>query len=241
MGMAIAFFIAFIAEGLGVAIGILLVCIFNIKNQRLIGMLFGLTAGVMLSMICFDILPEAISTNRFELVVLGMLIGVGLGLSLQQVIHFTEDKLLLSNSKMLKTGLALLIGIGIHSIPEGFALGSLSYTSQETILNFATVICLHSIPEAIAVAIPLKGNVKTSFMFLIPVCLGLAMGIGAILGYFLSKISDVFIVISLGIAAGIILYIICEDLLPESKHIWNGRLTSVATVIGVILGIILLF
>jgi ZIP family zinc transporter len=44
----------------------------------------------------------------------------------------------------------------------------------------------------------------------------------------------------LGLAAGIILYIVCNELIPESRKIWNGRMTTVATIIGVVAGLLLL-
>ena len=71
--------------------------------------------------------------------------------------------------------------------------------------------------------------------------LGMCMGIGAVGGYVLSSISENLISIGLGIAAGIILYIICEELLPESKKIWNGRMTTVATILGMMLGMVLIY
>ncbi len=75
---------------------------------------------------------------------------------------------------------------------------------------------------------------------MIPVCLGLVMGVGSALGYLLSQINTSFVAMSLGMASGIILYIVCEELLPESKKIWNGRLTSIATVLGVVAGILMM-
>ncbi|WP_010169167.1 ZIP family metal transporter [Candidatus Epulonipiscium viviparus] len=243
MGLLVAFQMVFTAEALGVGLGILLLYLFNIENKRLIGMLFGSTAGIMLAMIFFDILPEAFEQGNFYLVAGGTFVGVFLGLSLQSITHYINQKLdiaQIQDAKMFQTGISLLIGIAIHNIPEGFAFGSLSITSQETIVNFAIAIFLHSIPETIAVMFPLKkAGVKASFLCMLPIVLGLVMGAGAILGYIFSRTNDVLIVLSLGLASGIILYIICEDLLPESKHIWNGRMTSVATIIGVLTGYLL--
>ncbi|OON98475.1 MAG: zinc permease [Epulopiscium sp. Nele67-Bin004] len=236
-----AFLVGFLAEGIGVMIGIILLYLFNIKSKKLIGVLFGATAGIMISLICFHILPEAFEMGHNIMIFLGMAIGLVLGLVLEQVTHSAQDKFHISNGHMIQTSIVLLVGIAIHNIPEGFALGSIMNASQETILNFATIICLHSIPEAIAVVIPLKeAKINKGILCMIPVCLGLVMGIGAALGYLLSQINTSFVAMSLGMASGIILYIVCEELLPESKKIWNGRLTSIATVLGVLVGILMM-
>lgn len=232
--------LALIAEGSGVAIGIILLYLFDIKSKRIIGMLFGATSGIMIAMICFDVLPEALHTNENTLVIIGVVIGILVGLLLQDITLYFEAKAKHLHSKMLGTAFVLFIGIALHNIPEGFALGSLAHTSNETIIKFAWVISLHSIPEAIAVAIPFKeAHIKKSTLCLIPFLLGSIMGIGAILGATLSQISGYFVVVALGSAAGIILYIVCEELLPESRKVWNGRMTTVATIIGIIIGMLL--
>lgn len=233
-------FMALMAEGLGVAIGIILLYLFNIKDKRMIGMLFGGTSGIMIAIICFDVLPEALQGNKNILIILGVGIGICLGLLLGDFTEMMEHRLKSFNKKMVGTGVILLLGIAIHNIPEGFALGTLAVSSPDTINKFALVICLHSIPEAIALAIPLKaGGIRKSLLVLIPILLGSIMGIGAILGYLLSQVASSFITTALGIAAGIILYIVCNELLPESRKIWNGRMTTVATVIGILLGMFL--
>lgn len=232
--------LAFVAEGLGVAIGMALFYLFRIKNKRLIGMLFGSTSGLMIAMVCFNMLPEAFSVKNDLFVFVGIAIGVCFGLSLAQVTEFLNSKMHISGGKNMQAGLALLIGIAIHGIPEGFALGSFSNASRETLMNFALIICLHSIPEAIALAISFKqAQATTSFLISVPIVLGGIMSIGAVLGYLLSQVSTAFIAISLGMAAGIILYVVCEELLPESRHIWNGRMTTLATILGIILGMLL--
>ena len=55
--------LALVAEGGGVLTGILLLYLFHIKSKRLIGMLFGTTSGIMIAMICFDVLPHALESG----------------------------------------------------------------------------------------------------------------------------------------------------------------------------------
>jgi ZIP family zinc transporter len=62
------------------------------------------------------------------------------------------------------------------------------------------------------------------------------MGIGALIGGILSNISSVITSVSLSFAAGLILYTICKEILPESIELWHGRLSAIGTVIGIIVG-----
>lgn len=232
--------LALVAEGGGVLTGILLLYLFHIKSKRLIGMLFGTTSGIMIAMICFDVLPHALESGENILMMIGVIIGILIGIFLEDFTELLGDKFGVGHNKKMHTGLILLLGIAIHNIPEGVALGTLAATSPETILKFAFVIGIHSIPEAIAVAIPLK-IAKTPYktIAMIPPVLGGIMGVGAFCGFIMSQMASFFITVMLGLAAGIILYIVCQELLPESRKIWNGRLTTIATVVGIILGMLL--
>lgn len=232
--------LAFLAETIGVAIGIILLYVFNIRSKRIIGMLFGCTSGIMIAMICFDILPEALHLANNKLLLVGIAIGILTGLLLEDVTGVLMKKLPIKKQGEIGTGIILLLGIALHNIPEGFALGTLAITSPQTVIQFAIIICLHSIPEAIAIAIPLKFS-KITFkkVLIIPFLLGAIMALGALGGYLLSQIAKAFIILALGLASGIILYIVCDELLPESRKVWNGRMTSIATVIGIIIGMFL--
>ncbi|MDF2612952.1 MAG: zinc/iron permease [Clostridia bacterium] len=234
-------FIALVAEGMGLAIGIVLLYVFKVRSKRVIGMLFGGTSGLMIALICFDVLPQALSKERMDLIIIGIMIGVTIGLLLDDITPAFEKMIRVENSRMIRTAFTLVIGIALHNIPEGFALGALSNASADIIQKFAVILALHSIPEGIALAIPFKqAKVKLLGVLVIPIILGSIMGVGGLLGYVLSSMSQTFIIIALGLAAGIILYIVCDELIPESRKIWNGRMTTVATILGIVLGLLLL-
>lgn len=231
-----------IAEGGGLGIGIIALYFFTIKDGRNMGMMYGATSGLMLAMICFDVLPEALDKGRIDLVFCGILIGTLLGILLDDMVEGIEKKSVALNLKNIgRTGLILALGIAIHNVPEGFALGTIAHTSTDSIWRFAIILTLHSIPEGIALAIPFK-KAQTSLIILLgmAVFLGGMMGVGAMLGYILSGLSENLISTGLGVAGGIILYIVCGELIPESRKIWNGRWTTIATIIGLMGGILLL-
>ena len=232
-----------LAEGGGLIIGILILYFFQIKNGKNMGMLYGATSGLMLAMICFDILPEALDKGRIDIVFCGIMIGTLLGILLDDMVPVIEKKCEKYFSKSIgKTGLILAFGIAMHNVPEGFALGAMGHASVESISRFTLVLALHSIPEGIALAIPFKkAGTPLTILLSMGAFLGSMMGVGAFLGYVLSGIHENLISTGLGLAAGVILYIVCGELMPESRKIWNGRLTTIATIIGLMGGILLLY
>ena len=172
---------------------------------------------------------------------LGIGIGLAAGILMQEFSYGVENKLVTVGARGWGSGLVLLMGIGLHSIPEGFALGTLASASGDAIVRFAFVLALHSIPEAIAIAIPFRmSGTKCSQLLGIPLVLGSIMGVSAALGYVMSSRATQFITVMLGAAAGIILYIVCEELVPESRKVWNGRMTSMAIIVGILLGMAML-
>lgn len=233
--------VGLLAESIGLSIGMIGLYLFKIKNGKYMGMLYGGTSGLMLAMICFDVLPEALDLGRMDLVFCGIIIGTLLGIMIDEVVEHMESQAHSKLHNIGRTGLILVLGIAIHNVPEGFALGTMAHASAETISRFAIILALHSIPEGIGVAIPFK-KAGTSLPILLGLAmhLGVMMGIGAILGYTLSGLSQNLISTGLGVAGGIILYIVCGELIPESRKIWNGRWTTIATILGLMLGILLL-
>lgn len=232
---------AFLAEAIGLAVGVLNYYLLNFKNSKIMGMLLGGASGLMLAIICFDILPESLKGDRIDLTFVGMAIGCLLGLLLDDAVPNIESRFKLKVSTMRKMAIVLALGIAIHNIPEGFAFGTLTHASTESMGKLVFILGLHSIPEGIALAMPFKNSgVKLPSMMCIVLVLGSLMGIGGILGFLLSEIYPKFLTTTLGIAAGIILYIVYEELMPESKKMWNGRLTTVAAIIGLMLGLLLI-
>lgn len=233
--------LAFLTEAVGLSIGFLLFYGFKVTHKRLIGMLYGVTSGIMIAMICFDLLPEAMHMGKEWLVVVGVGIGLAIGVSLDEIGEGFKSKSKKGSQRIHTTGYILLIGIAVHSFPEGFVLGTMCINAPENLSSFLMVIGLHSIPEAIALAVPFKWmKVPMKWVVTTPFIIGMMMGSGAILGSYFAHTATVFIPLTLGVAAGVILYIVCEELIPESRKIWNGRMTSIATILGIILGMFMM-
>lgn len=140
--------------------------------------------------------------------------------------------------RLFKAAVMIAIGIGIHNIPGGIALGSLFYISYIKGTSLALILILHGIPEAIAVGIFLKescSNFKNYIWILL--FTSLTMGLGALLGGIAGSVSPYIISISLSLAASMILYIVFRETIPEAIELMEVRHSSSSIILGIIVGI----
>ncbi len=216
---------------------------FTVKNkgERFRGGLLGFTAGILIAFVCFELLPEAFEQSNLWIGVLGMIAGVIFSAFMEGRINFLKSKFDHNyNFKYIKAGILMCVGISIHHLPEGMAVGSLLHVSFLSGMKMAIIIALHCFPEAFAVVLPLKaGGISSLKIIFLIFILSIPMGIGSAVGALLSGISPLFIAFSLSLAGGVMLYITCGEIIPESKDIWKGRLSTVGSLVGFIIGVII--
>ena len=227
---------------LGTGVGGIFAFIINKRGNRFLSFILEFSAGLMMAVVCFDLLPEAFSLGGLGYTLSGIILGVIVIIYLEDIISrvkFTK-KLNVINSRLLRTGFLLTIGVALHNLPEGIAIGSGFDASLRLGLSLTIVIAIHNIPEGLAMALPMRagglGRIKVIIYTLLS---GVPMGIGAFLGAMLGEISDKIIAVCLGFAGGAMLYIVCGDLIPESKSIYTGRLSTIGNLLGIILGIVI--
>ncbi len=139
---------------------------------------------------------------------------------------------------LLKTGVLIAIGITIHNMPEGIAVGA-GYAHQPQFGYFiAIAIALHNIPEGIATALPLcKAGASKWDAFRIALLSGLTEPIGALLAiFFLSAFGDL-VPAALAFAGGVMTFITLDELVPAAREHGHQHWTA----IGIILGAIFVF
>ena len=233
--------LGFISKALGTMVGVILLYMWQMSNKRIIGMMFGGTSGLMLAMICFDVLPEALGKGRIALVCVGVIIGGCIGLLMDDAVPSVQKCLGDRGKHLSKAGLALSIGMILDVLPEGVTLGALGHTGVEAVQRFAAILTLHSIPEGMALAMAFKqAGTKVRVVGGIAIILGVLEAMVGAICFALSGINEGYIVTTLGIASGVIIYVVCEELMPEAKKTWNGRMTTIATIIGMLIGLLLL-
>lgn len=182
-----------------------------------------------MSIICFDLLPEALGISNIIYVILGTIIGIitmilcDLIVKKKFTIRETNQK-----GKLLRTGIIVSIGLAIHNFPEGLAIGSGFEASLKLGLSLAIAICLHDIPEGISMAVPMKnGGMRIRKVIFYVILSGITTGIGAFFGAIVGSISETIISLNLSFAAGAMLYIVSGELIPESNKLYNGRISAV--------------
>ncbi len=223
--------LGFLVGIIGTSLGGLL-SLFIKKTNRSLSFFLGLTGGLMLQIVTFHLLPEAILLSNIWVVILGTFLGVGL-------ICLMEWRLLNHEMpKYLKTSLLLAIGIALHNFPEGLALGS-SFIVDKHLGHFlAFAILLHNLPEGIALAIPLKIN-KTSLwkIILLTGAAGIPTGVGAFIGAYIGTISNYLVAFCLAFAGGTMFYIIIDNIFPNAKTLHGGRVSTLGTILGFLIGV----
>ena len=106
----------------------------------------------------------------------------------------------------------------------------------------AMVIGLHNIPEGMAVAVPLiSGGGRKLHAILITALSGMPTVLGAVIGYYLGMLSPLMLAISLSFASGAMLYVVLGELLPEAILMWRSKVPAFSTLIGIIVGLIIIF
>ncbi|TCO78783.1 ZIP family metal transporter [Marinisporobacter balticus] len=230
----------FVISLIGLSIGIIGtglggIIAFFMKNpsNRCLSFILGATSGLMLSIVCFDLLPEAFELGQLYVAISGIIMGVF-------TIMILETGLAEKNEDFTKTGILLGIGIALHNFPEGLAIGAGFMATKELGIGISIVIGLHNMPEGIAMATPLRvGGMGRLKVFLYTIFAGMPIGLGAFIGAFLGEISKGFVAFCLAYAAGTMLYITCEELIPNSLRFQFKRVSSFGFVFGFIVGIIL--
>ncbi|WP_129599308.1 ZIP family metal transporter [Anaerophilus nitritogenes] len=195
--------------------------------------ILGLSSGLMLSIVCFDMIPESIELGNIWMSIIGILIGVGMIIFLKGFIK--EEK-----ENIIKTGILVGIGVAIHNFPEGLAIGSAFMATQKLGIGLAIVIAIHNMPEGISMSTPMRiGGIHRLKAFLYTLFVGIPMGIGAFVGAYFGEISQSFIGFCLSFAGGTMLYITCDELIPKSKSFQGKNKSSMGLVLGFILGVVL--
>lgn len=139
---------------------------------------------------------------------------------------------------LLKTGTLLAIGITIHNIPEGIAVGAGYMYFPEFGLFIAMAILLHNIPEGIATALPLfQSGISRWNSFKVALFSGFAEPIGALLAAFFLELFRYFLPGALAFAGGVMVFITLDELLPAAREYGHHHYTAV----GIILGSIFVF
>ncbi|HZK19022.1 MAG TPA: ZIP family metal transporter [Clostridia bacterium] len=228
---------------LGTGLGGLIAYILPKPKPAAYSAALGLAAGIMLSIVFLELLVESMALTNMGATLIGLTLGVfGFAVLDSNIPHHhpvQPEHYRKENDEYLRKGILLAIGIALHNIPEGLAIGAGYAVSEQMGIVLALVIGFHNIPEGMAVALPLKAAGEDNQGIIAAVAAGAPMGIGALLGALVGNISPLFLGISLSFAAGAMLYIVCDELIPDAFASSKGHGAILGIGAGVILGIML--
>ena len=209
-------------------------------SNRTLGFIIEFSSGLMTAVVCFELLPEAFGFCGVYLAFAGVIAGVLTIIVVEEYLNNTDYiKKRYKNSSLLRTGILTAIGLALHNLPEGIAVGSGFGASVELGMAITLVIAIHDVPEGISMALPMRlGGLSRFKAFLYTALTGVPMGIGAFIGAFLGGISKELIGVCLGFAGGCMIYIVLGELIPQSKNLYRGRLPVIGNMLGLLCGII---
>lgn len=227
----------------GTGAGGLAACLFQRDSSRVVSLLLSFAAGVMTSVVCFDLLAEAVSPQggRPWLAVAGILMGYGTTGFLNVWIGRSGR----TDQGLFLAGVVMAAAIALHNVPEGMVIGASFAGGGRPELNrsglvMAAVIGLHNVPEGMAVAVPLiSGGMGRGRAAAAAAVTGAPTVLGALLGFTLGTLGPAPLALALSFASGAMLYVVFGELLPEAVLLWRSQLPALAAVIGMITGMVI--
>lgn len=136
----------------GTTIGGIIGVTFKKTSKKFLSFVLAFASGLMISIVCFDLIPEAFNLTGIVNIFIGIMFGIVTMIlcdilvdrKFNNKIKFKDNK-----NTLLKTGIIVSIGLALHNFPEGLAIGSGFEASIKLGLSLAIAICLHDIPEGI--------------------------------------------------------------------------------------------
>ena len=244
-GIVVIGFMASIMAGLATSLGAIPVLFFKDISKNLFNSMLGGAAGVMLAATAFSLLVPGMAYGNLIwpgkgifVVSLGMLIGaVFLHYADRQLPHIRFDSIADTKLTSLNKVWLFIIAITLHNFPEGMSVGvSFGSGDMKNGVVLAIAIALQNIPEGLAVALPLVGLGYNKWRAVgIATLTGLVEPVGGLLGITMVTVFQPVLPIAMGFAAGAMLFVISEEIIPETHSDGRSRYATFALMIGFII------
>jgi ZIP family zinc transporter len=238
MAILNAFLLSLVA-GLATGLGGGLVALFGKLSMRTYDSLIGFAAGVMTAIATFGLIREALAQGSTLITLLGIAVGAVAMFALDRYLPHEHEHLpfACTDHVAYRRGLLLFTAMTLHNVPEGLAVGT-SFAAQPGLGILLTIaIALHNIPEGVAVAGPFRacGMPRRQYVAW-AIGSGLSEPLAALLGAIFVTMFESLLPFSLAFAGGAMLYVVSDELIPEShSHGYEHQATF-----GFVLGFMLL-
>jgi len=138
------------------------------------------------------------------------------------------------DAKKLNKVLLFVMAIGIHNLPEGIAAGvGFGTGNNDEAFLIAAGIALQNIPEGMVIIGPmLAAGMSRKRTFVIAMLTGVVEVLGTLIGYFAVKLSTAVLPFALAFAGGTMLYVISDEMIPETHHDGSQRGATYSLLLG---------
>jgi ZIP family zinc transporter len=233
------------------ALGASLVFFFKEMNRKLLDVMLGFAAGVMMAASCWSLLIPSIELSIGGTVpswfpaALGFLLGAGCLAAVDKLLPHLHLGLPTSKAEGVKTSwqrsVLLVMAITLHNIPEGLAVGvafgAAAAGMPEATVAGAVVLALgigiQNFPEGTAVSVPLR---REGFSRLKSFWYGQASGmvepVAGVLGAAVTILFRPILPYALAFAAGAMIFVVVEEVIPESQNGGNSDLATMGAIVG---------
>ena len=222
--------VLFTALGVGGAtvIGALLGFLFKKPSHKFNDIILSFAAGVMLSAAVVGLILPSLEQGGGKWAILITIAGVFCGALCLNLIdklvpHLhkmtgVDQELHPEKTEQLNKVLLFIIAIGIHNLPEGIAAGvSSGSDNMAQALTVAGGIALQNIPEGMVIIAPMiAAGMSRGRTFVIALMTGVVEVIGTFVGYFAVSLSHAILPFALAFAGGTMLYVISDEMIPET-------------------------
>ena len=228
--------------GLGTGIGGLLVFLVRKVSPRFVDCSLGFAAGVMLAATFFSLLVPSIEIGGIWRTTAGILLGtIFFTLAEKATPHLHRVTGQKGPTTQLSKLWLFIFAIAIHNFPEGIAVGvGFAGGDMKAGLVLSIGILLQNVPEGLAVALPLLKESSTKRKaFLIALLTGLVEPVGGIMAVSITSVAIFLLPYGLSFAAGAMLFVISEEIIPETHSRGYAREATLGLIGGFILMMIL--
>ncbi|HZK35261.1 MAG TPA: ZIP family metal transporter [Bacillota bacterium] len=230
----------------GTGLGGLITAFMGRPGDKVLSGVLGFAGGIMLSVVFVDLIPEALEIGGYLATLLGVVIGILMIMSLDLIFshkHLAQNgDISQANDNLKKTGIILGVGIALHNIPEGLAIGVGYMADSKLGYTIALTMLIQNIPEGMAMAAPLYvGGTRGAKVILMTAMSGLPMGLGVLIALLFGSITPTVLAFGLGFAAGAMLFIVLDEMMPSAIKMSQGRAPVTGTLLGILLGVTISF
>lgn len=228
----------------------------NKMNGKIEKLLLGFASGVMIAASIWSLIIPAIEMAEEQGLIawipaaIGFLLGVIFLLVLDSIIphlHLKTDKPEGIHSKLKKSTM-LVLAVTLHNIPEGMAVGVtfagalMGHTGITIAGAFALAIgiAIQNFPEGAIISMPLKSEgISKTKAFIYGTLSGIVEPIGAVITILLTSTVIPILPYILSFAAGAMIYVVVEELIPESQAGEHSNIGTIGVAIGFVIMMIL--